>query len=267
MQEQRDLRPVVAVLLSLVAIGLGQLYNGQPRRAFTVFFIWVAVVYCTSFALLNSFPGWILWVVLGLAGAIAIHINAGIGAKRIQSAPMRRFNRWYVYVIIALVVYLLLTVAKDSIPFKAYKVPSGGMKPGLEYGELFMATKRSYSPGDLRRGDIVVFVAPFGAHPLNLKRIVAVEGDEIEIRNKLLKINGEAVHEPHVIHADIHINPTRDNYGPFLVPPGKVFVLGDNRDDSHDSRYWGPLEFDAIRGRALYIYYSPHTDRIGLRLD
>jgi len=109
---------------------------------------------------------------------------------------------------------------------------------------------------DPERGDIIVFPFPLDRRQDYIKRVVGIPGDVLEIRSKQLYRNGEAVVEEFAIHLDPGISFRRDNMSAQTVPPGKVFVLGDNRDFSQDSRFWGFVDKDTIHGKALIIYWS-----------
>jgi signal peptidase I len=137
-----------------------------------------------------------------------------------------------------------------------------------------------------QRGDVVVFVPPHEPDKNYVKRLIGVPGDTLWMHDKVLFLNGAAVDEPYVQHSDPdgdvwvpgmlwqreHLlpevdadeyQPTRDNWGPIVVPEGRFFMLGDNRDDSEDSRYWGFVDQAAVKGRPLFVYYSfePRTMR------
>ena len=111
-----------------------------------------------------------------------------------------------------------------------------------------------------RKDDIIVFRYPENPKLDFIKRVVGVEGDIIEIRNKKLYVNDELVDRKFAIHTDLQIIPAvyskRDNFGPVMVPPDSLFVMGDNRDNSKDSRFWGFVNLKAIKGKAFMIYWS-----------
>lgn len=180
---------------------------------------------------------------------------------------------------------LLIALAVRSSVVQAFWVPSGSMLPTIQIGDHLFVNKMAYG---LRlpfvgtqvmqfdrphRGDVVVFVSPVDHKTDLIKRIVAVEGDTVEMRNKQLYVNGEPVPDEHAYYADPRVlqNSPRDNFGPVEVPPGKFFVLGDNRDNSFDSRFWGLADVRDIKGRATFIYWSrepgswkPRIDRFGM---
>ena len=171
----------------------------------------------------------------------------------------------------ALAVALLLALFIRSFVVQAFKIPSGSMIPTLLIGDHILVNKFVYGVrlpyfgtdivpiGKPRRGDVVVFIYPQDEDKDFIKRVVGVEGDTIEVRDKRLYVNGETVADPHAHFAEGEegraVAP-RDNYGPFKVPPGYIFVMGDNRDRSYDSRFWGPVALDKVKGKAFLIYWS-----------
>jgi signal peptidase I len=171
----------------------------------------------------------------------------------------------------ALAVALLLALFIRSFVVQAFKIPSGSMIPTLLIGDHILVNKFVYGVrlpyfgteivpvGKPRRGDVVVFIYPQDEDKDFIKRVVGVEGDTVEVRDKRLHVNGEPVADPHAHFAegeDGRAVAPRDNYGPFQVPPGYIFVMGDNRDRSYDSRFWGPVALDKVKGKAFLIYWS-----------
>lgn len=167
----------------------------------------------------------------------------------------------------ALAIVLALTIRTFVV--QAFKIPSGSMIPTLSIGDHILVNKFIYgiklpftdvmlipisSP---QHGDIIVFKYPEDESKDFIKRVVGAPGDVIEVRNKEVYVNGARVDDPRVQHTDrdIHIDK-RDNFGPVTVPPGSYFVMGDNRDQSLDSRFWGFVKEHKIRGKAFLIYWS-----------
>ena len=109
---------------------------------------------------------------------------------------------------------------------------------------------------DPQHGDVIVFEFPEDTTKDFIKRIIGVPGDVVEMKDKVLIRNGEQLVEPYIKHTDPGMQPRRDNFGPITVPAGKYFVLGDNRDESYDSRFWGFVDKEKIRGKAWVIYWS-----------
>jgi len=185
----------------------------------------------------------------------------------------------------AIITALLLALLIRTFVIQAFKIPSGSMMPTLLIGDHILVNKFIYGTkipfSDRRilvfkkpeRGDIIVFKYPEDPERDFIKRVIAIGGDSIESSDKVVYVNGKPLEEPYVQHVDPPIRPKgndlRDNFGPITVPMEKAFVMGDNRDQSYDSRWWGFVEMKDIRGEALIIYWSwdPHKwlrfDRIG----
>lgn len=186
----------------------------------------------------------------------------------------------------AILIALLLALFIRAYIIQAFKIPSGSMIPTLLIGDHILVNKFIYGTkipfSDDRflvlkkpeKGDIIVFKYPEDPKKDFIKRVIGTGGDSIESKNKVIYINGKKVIEPYAYHSDQNIrsggSDVRDNFGPLVVPPDKIFVMGDNRDKSYDSRYWGFVDIKAVMGEALIIYWSwdsqkhwPRFNRIG----
>ncbi len=169
---------------------------------------------------------------------------------------------------------------------QAFKIPSGSMKPTLLIGDHLLVSKSSYGikmpfsdtvlipVGDPQRGDIVVFRFPEDRDKDFIKRIIGLPGETVEVRNKQVYIDGRPLQDPWSHTSDRIILPggiqPRDNFGPVRVPPDHYFVMGDNRDQSYDSRFWfggrgGFVPRHDILGRAFIIYWSWEGNSFGVR--
>ena len=161
----------------------------------------------------------------------------------------------------AILVALIIAVVLRTFVVQAYRIPSDSMSNSLEIGDYILVNKFACHFREPEPGDILVFEYPLNPTKDYVKRCVAVEGQMVEIRDKTVFVNNRPVIEsPGIHHDDPSVIPAdlgnRDNFGPVIVPPGCVFVLGDHRDDSHDSRVWGFLDKDLIHGKASVIYWS-----------
>ena len=169
----------------------------------------------------------------------------------------------------ALFVALILALVIRTFVVQAFKIPSESMVKTLLVGDHLLASKFSYGikipfthsyiykGEDPVKGDIIIFEYPNDPSVDYIKRIVGTPGDTIEVRNKQLFRNGEAVKESFIRFTEPdRIQPVRDNFGPVTVPADKYFVMGDNRDNSMDSRFWGFVDRSAIRAKAWRIYWS-----------
>ena len=168
----------------------------------------------------------------------------------------------------ALAVALILAFVIRTFVVQAFKIPSGSMLDTLLIGDHLLVNKFLYGtripftdkvilpfeePAD---GDVIVFEFPEDTSKDFIKRIIGAPGDVLEMKDKVVYRNGQKLDEPYVKHTDPGIQARRDNFGPITVPPGKYFAMGDNRDESYDSRFWGFVDKDKIRGKAWVIYWS-----------
>jgi signal peptidase I len=175
---------------------------------------------------------------------------------------------------------ILLALFIRTFLVQAFKIPSGSMLPTLLIGDHLLVNKLSYGlriPFAGKRifqvfqpahDDVIVFVFPEDRSKDFIKRVKAVAGETIEIRNKVVYINGQPIDDPHAHYKDKNVQrgTPRDNFGPLTVPEGEVFVMGDNRDHSHDSRFWGTVPIDDILGKAFILYWSWDSDAFRPRI-
>ncbi len=190
----------------------------------------------------------------------------------------------------ALVLAIVLTVVIRGLVIQAFRIPTGSMEDTLLVGDFLFVNKMVYgSEIDIgfsgnrllyyrfpeirhpRVGDIIVFRYPDDPARDFIKRCVAVGGQTVEIRDKVLYVDGHPREEPYVVHKDPRVLPRetnqRDNYGPFVVPQHQLFMMGDNRDNSQDSRFWGALPENLVKGKAMILYWSWDAERRLPRLN
>jgi len=172
----------------------------------------------------------------------------------------------------AIVVALLLAFFIRTFVVQAFKIPSGSMIPTLQVGDHILVSKFIYGLRNPFSGevlvplkepktfDVIVFKYPKNPKLDFIKRVIGTPGDTVEVRDKQIFLNGAPLRDPYGIHRDPRIfdrrQSPRDNFGPITVPPGKLFVMGDNRDESNDSRFWGFVDMKAVKGKAFLIYWS-----------
>lgn len=170
-----------------------------------------------------------------------------------------------------LIAALIAFLARGFI-IQAFRIPSGSMEPTLQVGDHLLVNRLSYvvkipftdivifNTGKPDRGDVVVFRYPKDKSKDFIKRVIGREGDVIEIKNKVVYLNGKKINDPHAHFAEEQIIPAiyapRDNMPPITVPKDSYFCMGDNRDRSLDSRFWGFVKTEELVGRALIIYFS-----------
>jgi signal peptidase I len=156
---------------------------------------------------------------------------------------------------------ILIAILLRAFVVQAYKIPSSSMEDSLLGGDFILVNKIYYHYKEPKAGEVIVFKFPLNPSKDMVKRVVATEGQTVEIINKIVYVDGKIVPDPLLAkHTDPRILPvdysTRDNFGPAQVPAGHLFVLGDNRDDSQDSRDWGFLDMSYIKGKAMFVYWS-----------
>lgn len=194
----------------------------------------------------------------------------------------------------SIVLALVILVVVRTLVVEAFKIPTSSMESTLLAGDFLLVNKAVFGAeipmtglslpafSAPHRGDVVVFHPPHEPAKHYVKRVVGMPGDTLEMRDKVLYVNHLLAHEPYARNADAHgdaihpgmtwqtrflvgdarpgrYRPSRDNWGPLVVPDGRYFVLGDNRDNSEDSRYWGFVSREAIKGRPWIVYYSHST--------
>src|SRR5512147_955841 len=165
-----------------------------------------------------------------------------------------------------------LTFVLRAFVIQAFRIPSESMVKTLLVGDFLFVNKFEYGPKlpfthtrlpglrQPRRGDVIVFQWPVNPTKDFIKRCIATPGQTIEVRDKHVIVDGDTLREPYAVHIDPGVHPqgydVRDYFGPYTVKPGELFMMGDNRDNSNDSRFWGPVAMDLVKGRAMFIYFS-----------
>ena len=182
----------------------------------------------------------------------------------------------------SIVVAVILALFIRTFVVQAFKIPTGSMEENLLIGDHLLVNKFVFGPtvsgaeravlpnAEIARGDVIVFKYPVEPERDFIKRVIALPGETVEVRDRNVYVNGSAIHEPYAHYllpassADYHEVTSfdvRERYGPVTVPPNQYFVMGDNRDNSQDSRYWGFLPRELIKGKALMIYWSYESER------
>lgn len=180
----------------------------------------------------------------------------------------------------AIAIALVLALFIRTFIIQAFKIPSGSMIPTLLVGDHILVNKFIYGIRnpftgkvlipieDIHRKDVIVFEYPVNPDQDFIKRVIGLPGDTILIKNKKVYVNGE----PLVVKSAIFQNPLvlsgqqpRDNLGPITVPPHSYFVMGDNRDNSYDSRFWGYVPENNVKGKAIIIYWSWDSENFSVR--
>jgi signal peptidase I len=282
-------KPWIAGLLSGLQPGLGQLYNGEPKKAVILALLPFLVLGPILAGLLIYAPlhppyNILLPVLLAVSVLIAIVRDATrVARQQGDSYQLRSYNRWYVYVVLAaLGLFVLQPFATDLTKqvISAFNLPSNSMAPTLLSGDhILIDTSVSWNGKRLERGDIIVFLFPEDETKKFVKRVIGLPGETIHIRRKTVHVNDTALDDSAYTQRidpgflDEQVNP-RDTFGPVTVPAESYFVMGDNRDQSLDSRFFGYVQRSKVMGKMLFVYWSwdqeenrVRWERIGLRIQ
>lgn len=169
-------------------------------------------------------------------------------------------------IVLGVVLYATHSLLIKTYIVQAFKIPSGAMVPTLLVGDHII-TDKTFDPVEVKHGDIIVFQYPKNHGLKFVKRVIGKPGNEILVRAKKIYINKNLLEENYVIHLDPGINPDRDHYGPVTVPADSLFVMGDNRDASNDSRFFGFVHFNEVVAKVTYIYWSWDAETSSVRWE
>jgi signal peptidase I len=275
-------RPWLAGLLQIVTPGLGNLYSGRPLHGLVLHVAVQGIVLFLALALL-----WLPWPVnflIPVAAAIVVTVFVIFDGFRCARAArpgfsLARYNRWHVYILVVAV--LAIVVAPEQVligsPTRAYvmqtfSTATTSMEPTVLLGDHVVVNKGAYAFSEPKRGDIILYRAMERPQTIFMKRIVGMPGETIEMRNREVFVNGKKIDEPYVQS----LRPSKDgtfngdSMAPTVIPADAYFLLGDNRDNSLDSRFMGPVQRRQFLGKAKTIYFSsdpethkPRWNRIG----
>lgn len=263
-------RRVSAVVLSLVVPGAGHFLLGAFRRgaawAAGLAVLGLSLLFATTVSLLA-----LVAVVVAVLGHVATALDT---ARIVASRPSWKSVAlaWAALLIGNFAVVEPLKIYYRTHYAQAFTIPSGAMQPALLVGDYIMVDKSAYRVRAPERGDIIVFPYPQDERRDFIKRVVALPGEQVLIRGNQVSVNGRPLHEPYV-NASRVLSATPGYCGyaygcePTTVLPDSYFVMGDNRDNSQDSRHWGFVRREKIKGRAVTVYWSWDTERERPRFD
>ena len=276
-----DLRnPWLAFILTQICPGLGQVYNGDLRWAAISVLLSFVIALVSMIFLFDNLSKLLFAVLIGLGVDLLLSIQAFRFSKRAGEVELRSYQHWWVYCLFIVFIYGLPDGYGLLMPsrIRSFQIPSESMVPNLLVGDRLIADGWAYWGGEPRRGDVVVFDYPKDPSIKFVKRLVGLPGDKVEVRDGHLLLNGQLVVSRKVSegldrsglpvtqfleslgdreHTLQRVEPENDrSYGPIEIPPGKYFMMGDNRDRSSDSRVWGFVSRDQIIGPMRYVFFS-----------
>jgi signal peptidase I len=278
--------PLISAVLSFLMPGLGQYRNGQLLKGIIFYSLYLISIFLFYFLnLLKTFNGFIIVFVLAIAFYVFIIVDACLVAKRAHGKYPKLGKKWPIYAVLIILHLIFSSQYKRFINanfISAYKVPTSSMEPTLMAGDYLLADHRYYKSNPIKQNDVIVLRFQQDPKREFIKRCIAIGGQVVEIKNKKVSVDGKIFPdslETKFIDRNIFskefIDPeiypenmgNRDNYGPIIVPRDHCFVLGDNRDNTIDSRYRGFVPIKDVLGKPLYIYWAKDKTRIGRYID
>ncbi|MBF0240495.1 MAG: signal peptidase I [SAR324 cluster bacterium] len=278
----------MAVLLSLISPGMGQMYCGRIQRGILlgvapfILLLFVNQLNIDKFLLaVFTLIGFILIPLISLIDAVFI-------ARKNSQIKLKIYNRWYYYALFLMIPPILTSlevpVNQDWIlkeikkVYAAYSESSGSMIPTIEKGDYIFFKMTPDIKQNIQRGDIVVFQNPKNPMMDSLNRVVGLGGETIEIIDNVVYINGESLKENYIFfdnslkskrspEMEEFMTEKTHNFRSKTIPEGYIFVLSDNRWNGLDSRFYGEIERNSVKGKALFIYWSRSITRLGQRIE
>ncbi len=257
-------KPWLALLLSLITSGTGHIYNGSLKKG---------LILCTVSIILGliiplfigTFTGLAIGITAGLIFWLGVCIDAWREARRQRDYELQRWNKWWVYLLVILFNIGAGTALESIVTaysYEAFKAPSGSMLPTLQIGDHFIAEILGENE-PVHRGDIIIFFNE--ENDVNfVKRIIGLPGETLSIKQQVVFIEGQPLKEPYANHTKAHFFvPVRDNFAPVTLDTDEYFVMGDNRENSYDSRWLGPVKRQDITARTKYIYFPGDMESEG----
>lgn len=282
-------RPLSPLLLSILP-GLGQIYNGQPLKG--LIFVSVEMLVPVMFGLtgiLNNLSGLVALLISSVLFFFYRMADGFVHARRRVNYELKPYNKWYVYLSLAVVFILIRTFADmpATTGIQTFKIPGVSMSPTMQPGDMVVASLTYYNNNPIRQGDIVIFNSP--ESEIWVFRVIGLPGDSIKVKDGMVYINSELnslisqdeylLDNEAVVEYEEQINPTKKirtlrykeitlpgtpKFVKIKVPDNEYFLMGDNRDNSPDSRFIGTIKKDDIPGRITYNYWGNTPDRINI---
>ena len=261
-------RPVLTAVLSLLMPGLGHLYAGDLRRALSLIGIEYGVILVAGiFGILSTFYGIAVLIALGVVFYVYVISSSVRLALNNKEYELKSYNRWYWYILafvtMSVLTNILVSFRGDILGYETYRIPAKSMEPTLQVGDFITVNTRYTKP---KVGDVIVFLYPKDRSIPYVKRVAALGNDTVSISDGLVIRNGEPENLL-LVPEDRRQRDYSISMDKVEVQNNEVFLLGDWRDNSNDSRFWGTVPVDDIIGKVTYIWFSKDVARIGLAVE
>ena len=264
----------LAFLANLFYPPVGHFYVGRPLLGISIILIATCIylVIASNGAATSLFVFYLMLSVI-LITYIVLIINGAVLASKSKNYELKIYNKWYIYAVLMIIIYILFLtalVSKFDVGFRTFRIPTKAMVPTLQVGDIIVSDTQEYFSGKIpKRGDIVTFSYPKNDSLSYVKRVIALPGERISIENSNVFINGELLEEDYkyinkvLAQRDDKFSNEFINFAEIVIPDDHIFVIGDNRFASTDSRQWGPLPITYIFGKVNLIPYAENKNRIG----
>lgn len=254
---------ILASILSIITPGLGHVYNGKIISGAFITALLVSIHFLIiSSGILESFAGLVVYLLILIVFYIASIIHSAMLAKKNREYELKKYNKILTYIIWFAVFLLLSYMHNIMLTVEANRTASGSMSPTIEDGDYIISKMEFRVIEPIKRGDIVLYRSPPDKVDIFVHRVIALPGETIEIKQDSIFINGD-FYEDEFSFTDREGFPDSKNFSLIAIPDDRVFLLGDNRGDSYDSRFSGPVSIKDIVGKPLYIYWSKDKSKIG----
>lgn len=266
--ETKKRNPFISGVLSLFFTGIGQIYNGQLKKGIIFYFIQLLLpVVLLSTQLRYSYPGLVTTFIIIAIYRMLITVEAVATSISLKEIRLKKYNKWYFYLVFILLGFIITATfclhnytREKIIGLKPYYIPSISMSPTVHNKDHFMVDLKYFKKNKPQRGDIIVFDFPLNPERKFLKRIIALEGDKVEVKEGSIFVNEKDIANLYNLQGKKAGISNGTKLGPLVVPPGKYFVVGDNYNNSEDSRHWGYIDMKDIKGKVYYVFYPIGRD-------
>lgn len=260
-------RPVLAGLLGFICPGLGQVYLGKAWQALVILvMLYTAVIAIALSGQVYTSHGVFSILLLSATATVVAALAATWQAWRGEDHALKWYNRWYWYPVFVLLVFgfgASLSLVRGSVlGYEMYTIPSRNMMPTLQPDDVITVNTRYSGPGV---GDVIIYRSPMERGVLFSGRIAGIGGQQLSIRDGVVHLDGKAVPQLQV-DEQRRQQPVSVTFEETRIPEGDVFVLGDWRDNSNDSRFWGTVPASNIVGRVMFIVDAENPNRVGLEV-